>query len=113
MLLAGLRNGKRDDLNLFRKSVSGREIAVALDEHAADNEYRIARRGHLLHSVRHGSLPVGTGNQVVAHLRAGGARPDVGEVDVKRVSELHTVVAAEKVRHVQYLRLFGEVEPAD
>ena len=53
------------------------------------------------------------GNEVVARLRAGGARADVGEVDVKRIGELHAVVAAGEVRHMQNLRSFTEVQPAD
>jgi len=46
-------------------------------------------------------------------LRAGGARADMGKVDLKGVGELHTVIAPGEVWHRQNLRSFIEVEPAD
>jgi hypothetical protein len=66
MLLVGLPNGKWNDLNLSRKAVRGREVTVALNQHAPDNQHRIAWRKNLRHSPRHGSLPAGAHNDVVA-----------------------------------------------
>ena len=43
MLMAGLPNGEWRYLNLFRKIIGGREIAVDVYESAADDEYRIVR----------------------------------------------------------------------
>ena len=114
MSMAGLPNGEWDDLNLFRKRVSGREIAVALDEHAADNEHRIVRRRYLRHSPAARLLSSRGRDEVVARLGARGAFADVGKIGVvRRIGELHAVVAAGHVRHVQDLRSFTEVQPAD
>ena len=113
MLLSGLPNGEWHDLNVFRKVRGSREIGVAVYEDAADDEYGIVRRRYLLRAARHLSFPVRTRNEVVARLRTSGARAHVGKVDVKRISELHAVVAAGDVRHVEDERPFGEVEPAD
>ena len=92
--------------NLLRKCISGCEIAVAVYEDAADNEHRAVRRRYARRAARHLSLPAGTGDEVVARMRAGGARADIAEIDVKRASELHTVVAPGEVRHMQELRSF-------
>ena len=101
------------ELYLLRKPVGGREIAVALDKYTADHEHRIVRRRNLRHSLRHGSFPAGPADEVVASLGSRGAFADVGKISVvRRISELHAVVAAGHVRHVQDLRPFGEVEPA-
>jgi hypothetical protein len=43
MLMAGSPNGEWRYLNLFREIIGGREIAVAIYENAADDEYRIVR----------------------------------------------------------------------
>ena len=43
LLMAGSPNGEWRYLNLFRKIIGGREIAVAIYENAADDEYRIIR----------------------------------------------------------------------
>src|SRR5579884_118204 len=101
------------ELNLLCKVIGGREIAVAVDEHAPDYEDRIARRGYLLHAARHLSVPAGTGDQVIVGVCAGGARADVAEVDVEWIGELHAVIAAGEVGHVQDLRPVGEVKAAD
>jgi hypothetical protein len=46
VLLAGLPNDEWDDLNQFRKRVSGREVAVARNEHPPDNKHgRVAGLG--------------------------------------------------------------------
>ncbi len=83
-LLVGLPNGEWDDLNLFRKRVSGRKIAVAVYEDAADDEYRIVRRRNLLHPSRHLSFPARSRDEIVARLRTRGAVADVGENSVVR-----------------------------
>src|SRR5690242_14510774 len=89
------------------------KVAVTVYEDAPEHEHRVGRRSYLRHAAWYLSFPARTGNEVVTRLRAGGTRADIGEVDVKRVSELHAVVAAREVRHAQDLRSFGEVEPAD
>src|SRR5215469_5425848 len=94
---------------LVCKVIGGREVAVTVYEHAPNNEYRIARRRYPLHSLRHRSLPTWPGDEVIARVRAGGPRADIGEVNVKRIGELHAVVAPEEIRHVQNLRSFMEV----
>jgi hypothetical protein len=43
MLMAGSQNAEWRYLNLFRKIIGGREIAVAIYENAADDKYRIVR----------------------------------------------------------------------
>src|SRR5580658_5836705 len=100
-LLAGFANGKWDDLNLFRKCISGREVVVARNEHPPDDKHGIARRRNLSHSLRYRSLPTRTRDEVIARLGAGGPRADIGEVDVKWIGELHAVIAAGEVRHLQ------------
>jgi hypothetical protein len=37
---------QRHELNLFRKPISSRYVAVAFHKHAFDHEYRIVRREH-------------------------------------------------------------------
>ena len=80
MLLAGLPNVEWDDLNLFRKRVSGREVAIARNEHPTDNEHGIVRRRNLCHPLRHGSVPAGAAHEVVAGFGSRGAFADVGKL---------------------------------
>jgi hypothetical protein len=101
------------ELYLLRKPVGGREITVALDKDTTDHEHRIVRRSNLCHSLRHGSFPTRPANEVIASCASRGACADVGKISaVRRISELHAVVPARHVRHVQHERAFGEVEPA-
>ena len=114
MLLAGLPNGERYDLNLFRKLVRSREIAVALNEYATYNNHGIVRRGNLCHSPLHGSLPAGAADEEVAGISSRGAFADVGKISVfRRISELHALIAPREIRHMQNPRSFTEVQPAD
>src|SRR6516165_11410896 len=107
MLLAGLPNGERHDLNLFRKRVRSREIAVALNEYATYNNHGIVRRGNLCHSPLHSSLPAGAADEEVAGISSRGAFADVGKISVlRRISELHAVIATSHVRYVQNLGSF-------
>src|ERR1700680_481563 len=98
-----------DDLNLFRKRVSGRQVAVAVYEDAADDEYRIVRRRNLLHPARHLSFPTRSRDEIVARLRTCGACSDVGENSVVRSSELHAVIATRHLGHMQDLRSIPQV----
>src|SRR6266576_2046326 len=91
-LLVELPNGEWDDLNLFRKRVSGRKIAVAVYEDAANDEYRIVRRRNLFHLARRLPFPARSCDEIVARLRTCGAFADVGENSVVRSSELHVVI---------------------
>ena len=101
------------ELYLLRKPVGGREITVALDKYTTHNEHRIVRRRNLCHSLRHGSFPARSTHEVIASFGSRGACADVGKISaVRGISELHAVVTARHVRHVQNLRPFGEVEPA-
>src|SRR5215470_7113935 len=100
-------------MNLLRKIISGREVAIAVNENSTNNEHRIVLRRYLLHTVWHLSFPAGTCNEIVARLCACLARADIREVDVKRVGELHAVVAAGEVWHVEDLRSAAQVEPAN
>jgi hypothetical protein len=50
MSLARLPNGEWNNPNLFRKFIGGREVAVALDEHAAENEHGIVHVSHYANS---------------------------------------------------------------
>src|SRR5437588_11512627 len=101
------------ELYLLRKPVGGREIFVALDKDTTNNERHIVRRSNLCHGLRHGSFPGRPANEVIASLGSRGACADVGKISaVRRISELHAVVTASHVRHVQNLRPFGEVEQA-
>ena len=109
----GLLGGKWRELNLLRKIISGREVAIAVNEDSTNNEHRIVMRRYLLHTVWHLSFPAWPCNEIVARLCACLARADVREVDVKRVGELHAVVAAGEVGHVEDLRPAAQVEPAD
>src|SRR5579862_308934 len=110
MLLAGLPNGEWHDLNLSRKVIGNWEIAVALDEHAADNERRIVRRRNLRHPLRQWSSPVGAAHEVFAGLGSRGAFAHVGKNGVVRqISELNTVIAAAHVRYMQNLRPLAQV----
>src|SRR5215471_21017629 len=93
--------------------MSGREVAIAVDENATHNEHRIVLRRYPLHPGWHLSFPAGPCNEVVARLCARRARADIREVDVKRVGELYAVVAAGEVGHAEDLRLAAQVEPAD
>ena len=113
VLVADLPAAQWGELDLLRKPVGGREITVALDTDTTHNEHRIVRRSNLCHSLRHGSFPALTAHEVIASLGSRGACADVGKISaVRRISELHAVVPASHVRHVQDLRLFGEVEQA-
>src|SRR5262249_5740025 len=101
------------ELYLLRQPVGGREITVARDQYTTDHEHRSVRRSNLCHSLRHGSFPARPANEVIASPGARGAFADVGKISaVRRISELHAVVTARHVWHVQNLRPFGEVEPA-
>src|SRR5258708_2453692 len=102
-------NGEWDDVNLFRKRVSGRKIAVAVYEGAADDEYRIGRRRNLLHPARRLSLPTRARDDIVARVRTCGAFADVGEDGVVRSSELHAVIAIRHLGHIQDLRSIPQV----
>ena len=93
--------------------MSGREVAIAVNENSTNNEHRIVLRRYLLHTVGHLSFPAGPCNEIVARLCACPARADIREVDVKRIGELHAVVAARELRHVEDLRPAAQVEPAD
>src|SRR5215471_968024 len=104
---------KRRELNLLRKIISSREVAVAVNENSTKNEHRIVLRRYLLHTVWHLSFPSRPCYEMAARLCACLARADIREVDVKRVGELHTVVAAGEVGHVKDLRPAAQVEPAD
>jgi hypothetical protein len=48
---------------------------------------------YLLRAPRRLSFPVGTRDEVLARLCAGGARANISEVNVKPVGELHAVVS--------------------
>src|SRR5438132_3584494 len=98
-----------DDLNLFRERVSGRQVAVAVYEDAADDEHRIVRRRNLLHAARHLSFPTGARDQIVARLRTCGALADVGESSVVRSRELHAVIASRHVGYMQDLRSIPQI----
>ena len=101
------------ELYLLRKPVGGREITVALDKDTTDNEHRMVRRSNLCHALRHGSFPARPADKVIASPGSRGAFADVGKISaVRRISELHAVVPAGHVRHVQDVRPFGEVEQA-
>src|ERR1700694_3188563 len=104
-LLAGVRAAHWRQLYLLCKPMGRRNIVVAFHEHSPDNEHRIVRRRNLCHSLRHGSFPARAADQVIASLGSRGAFADVGKISVvRRISELHTVVAAGHVRHMQDLR---------
>src|SRR5579863_2732350 len=101
------------ELYLLGQPVGGREITVALDKDTTDNEYRLVRRSNLCHCLRHASFPARPAHEVIASLGSRGACADVGKIRaVRRISELHAVVPASHVRHMQNLRPFGEVEQA-
>src|SRR5207248_6134866 len=113
VLVAGLPAAQWGDLDLLRQPIGGREITVALHKYTTDNEHRIVRRSNLCHSLRHGSFPARPAQEVLASLGSRGAFADVGKISaIRGISELHAVVAARHVRHVQNLRLFSEVEHA-
>src|SRR4029453_9749351 len=73
-----------DDLDLFRQRVSGRKVAVAVNEDAADDEYRISRRRNLRHPARYLSLPTRSRDEIVARFRTCGACADVGKNRIVR-----------------------------
>src|SRR5215467_5984687 len=100
-------------MNLLRKIISGREVAIAVNENSTNNEHRIVLRRYLLHTLWDLSFPAGPCKEIVARLCACLARADIREVHVKRVGELHAVVAAREVGHMEDLRLATQVEPAD
>jgi hypothetical protein len=113
-LPSGLPVTKWRQLYLFRKIIGSRQVAVVFHEHASEHEHRVVRRGYLRDAARHLSSPAGAAHDVVASLRARGAFANVGKIGVvRRISELHAVVAAVHVWNVQDLRPFGEIEPAD
>src|SRR5580692_936294 len=111
--LLELLGWKRRELNLLRKIISGREVAIAVNENSTNNEHRIVLRRYLLHTVWHLSFPAGPCNEIVARLCACLARADIRKVDVKRVGELHAVIATGEIGHVEDLRPAAQVEPAD
>src|SRR5450755_736745 len=51
-LPAGWPTVEWHELNLLRKRIGGREVAVAVHEHAPNFEYRIVRGGYLHHAAR-------------------------------------------------------------
>jgi hypothetical protein len=67
--------------------MSGREVAIAVNENSTNNEHRIVLRRYSLHTVGHLSFPAGPCNEIVARLCACLARADIREVDVKRIGE--------------------------
>ena len=114
LLLVGLPAAKWCQLYMLRKGISRRQVAVAVYKDAAEDEYRIVRRGNPRHAARHFSFPTRPRDEIVARLRTRGARADVGKIRVfRRISELHAVVAFGEIRHMQDLRSFLEVQPAD
>ena len=59
-------------------------------------------------------MPALPRNELVARLCACSSRADVGEISaVRPIGELHVVVTSGHVRHMQDLRSFTEVQPAD
>ncbi|HEU5375099.1 MAG TPA: hypothetical protein VFV38_06660 [Ktedonobacteraceae bacterium] len=113
VLLIGLPLIQWCELYLLRQPVCDLEIIVAFDKYKTHNEHGIVRRRNLRHSLRHASFPSRPANEVIASPGSRGAFADVGKISaVRRISELHAVVAASHVRHVQHVRPFGEVEPA-
>lgn len=114
MSLAKFPNGEWYNPNLFRKVTGDREIAVVLDQHAAENEHGIGRRRNLCHPRRYRSFPAGASDEVVAGFGSRGAFANVGKISVvRRISELYAVVASSHVRNMQDLRSFPEIPPAD
>ena len=98
---------------LFRQEVSGRQVAVRVHEHAAEDQDRVIGRGYLRRPARNLPCPIRPGDEVVARLGACGAGADIREIEVRgRVGELNAVVAISRVRHVQELRSFSEIQPA-
>jgi len=59
VLLAGLPNGEWHDLNLSRKVIGGREVAISFHEHSSDEQDQVARRDYLCHPW-HYPFPVPT-----------------------------------------------------
>jgi hypothetical protein len=114
VLVVGVPNGEWHDLNLFRKRIRRREIAVALNQHATYNNHGIVRRGNLCHSPLHRSLPAGAADEEVDGINSCGAFADVSKISVfRRISELHAVIAPGEIRHMLNLRSFTEVQPAE
>ena len=104
---------ERCELYLPGKLVGGREITVALDKDATDNERRVVWRSNLCHTLRHASFPARPAYEVSASPGSPSACADIGKIRAVRwISELHAVVPARHVRHVQHVRPFGEVEYA-
>jgi hypothetical protein len=68
VLLVEVPTGERDQSNLFRNCIRGREIVVVVDEDATEHEHRVVWRGYELHSLRDAAFPVRTSDQVVASL---------------------------------------------
>jgi hypothetical protein len=77
-LPVGLTTAEGHEPNLLRKVMGDREIAVPLNKHTANDEHRIVRRGYLIHAALYPSFPVPPRGKVVARLRAGDARADIG-----------------------------------
>ncbi len=55
---------RQHELNLFRKSISGRYVAVAFHQHASDHEHRIVRREHSPTPCRRGAMRRGRTRRV-------------------------------------------------
>jgi len=98
--LYGLSVALRCQPNLLRKVIGSREVALALDEYAPDNEHGIVWRRNLCCPLRHGSFPAGATDKEVAGLGSCGGFADVGKIRVvRRISELHAVVAPGEWEH--------------
>jgi len=82
--MAGLRNGEWCYLNLFRKIIGGREVAVAAYENAAGERVRNCSVKDLWHSPGHGSFTAEAGDQIFAAPVSRGAFADVGKIRVLR-----------------------------
>src|SRR5262249_18397561 len=104
----------RCELYLRGKIVGRWKIAVVLNEHAANDKHRVVRRGYWRHAIGYLSIPAGAADEVVSSLGSGGAFADVGKIRVvRRIGELHAVVATGHLWHMQDQRSFSQVEPAE
>jgi len=80
--MAGFPLAQWCELDLLRKSIGSRQVAVAFDQCAAENKHRIFRRRNLCHALRYGSIPAGSADQVFAGLGPRGAFSYVGKNSV-------------------------------
>jgi ADP-ribosylglycohydrolase len=60
MLLARLSGSEGRKLNLFRKVIGGREVAISFHEHSSDEQDRVVWRDYLRHPLWHYPFPVRT-----------------------------------------------------